>query len=106
MAFADAQGGFVAANYRQGNDNADGLGYCGAEGGACRSHIQGADEQIVQGDVENAGDGNEIHGALGISQAAENRTDDIIGCDERNADKANFQIGDCTRNRFGRCGNQ
>ena len=68
--------------------------------GSDRSHGHDTNKQIVQSDICHARNRNKIHRAFGISEPAEDRADDIIGCNKRNPDKADEQILYCSLHRF------
>ena len=91
---------FFLCDHCQGDSHAHSLGQRGPQGCARRSHMKTAHKQIVQPDIGRAGHRDKIHGAFGIPHPAENGTDNIIGRDKRNPQKADRQIGDGSRHRF------
>ena len=54
--------------------------------------MQRAHEEIVQGDVGDAGHRDEIHGAFGVPQPPKDGADDVIGGDEGDAHKTDGEI--------------
>ena len=62
------------------------------EGGAHRPHGEGADQNIVQDDIDDTGGEDENHRALRVTQSAEDAADHVVGGDEGNADKADQNV--------------
>jgi len=85
--------------YKRDRDT-DGLCQCRTKCGSDRSHGHDTNKQIVQSDICHTRNRNKIHRAFGISEPAEDRADDIIGCNKRNPDKADEQILYCSLHRF------
>lgn len=63
-----------------------------SERGARGAETKRAHEQVVKRNIAHAGAGDKIHGALAVTHAAENRAQNVIGRDERNAEKADGQV--------------
>ena len=90
--FAQVDAGLAFENDRQRNHHTDCLREGSPQCGTGRSQPHGTDKQIIQGYVGRTRHGNEIHGAFGIPQSAENRTDDVVCSDTGDSDKADGQI--------------
>ena len=84
---------FLLSNHQQSHKHTDCLGKGGAECCTNWPHMQCPHQQVIQTDIDYAGNGNKIHGSLGIPQPTENGTDDVIRCNEWNPKKANGKIG-------------
>ena len=50
--------------------------------------------KIIQGNIKSTGNRNEKHRTFRVSYAAENGADDVVGCDKRDAEKTDGQVGD------------
>ena len=83
---------FSFFHHKKGHAHTDCLGEGGSKCRAHRSQVKRSHEKVVQHNIYSAGHGDKVHGTFGISQAAENRADDIVGSDKRNAEKADYQI--------------
>ena len=75
-----------------------------AERRARGAEVQRAHEVVVERDVDDAGHGDEVHGVLAVTKAAEDRGDDVVRRDERNTDKADREIGVRALHGLLRCG--
>lgn len=71
---------------------------------AGRAQPEQADEQVIQRDIDDAGQRDKIHRGFGIAQTSENGTDDIVRRDERNSQKTYRQIARRSVNRLFRRG--
>ena len=89
---------------RERDEDAHRLRERGAERRARGAEVQRAHEVVVERDVDDAGDGDEVHGALAVTKAAEDRGDDVVRRDERNTDKADREIGERALHGLLRCG--
>ena len=54
--------------------------------------MEHAHKEIVQPDIGGARHGDKIHGAFAVAKSTEDRADDVIRRDERNAEKADGQV--------------
>ena len=54
--------------------------------------MQDSDEDDVEHDVGDTGDGNEVHRALRVPQASEDARNDVVGYDERDANETDIEI--------------
>ena len=89
---------------RERDEDAHRLRERGAERRARGAEAERPHEEEVQPDVHHAGRGDEVHGALAVTKAAEDRGDDVVRRDERNTDKADREIGERALHGLLRCG--
>ena len=54
--------------------------------------MKDTDEENVEHDVGDTGDGNEVHRALRVPQASEDARNDVVGYDERDANETDIEI--------------
>ena len=87
----------------EGKDHAHHFTGKGAPGGAGGAHVEGADEKVVQKDVDYAGNGNEGHGGFCVSHAPEKAAHCVIQYNEGHSGKADGQVGSGIFQRFRRC---
>ena len=76
----------------QGNNHACGLRNDRGEGRALCAQVEVSDENVIQRDVQNAGNRDKVHGTPRIPHAAENRRDDVVCDDERDSGEAYPQV--------------
>lgn len=100
MFFFQCQSRLFAENDPNGYDYANGLGQRCTQSRTGRTEAHPTDEQLVQRDVGNTGNGDKVHGTLGVTHSPEDGADDVIGCNEGDANKADGKIENRTIHRF------
>ena len=82
----------VSAYHDERDDNAQCLcKRCGQGSSRCII-VKDADEEYVEHDVGDTGDGDEVHRTLRVTQASEDACDDVVGYDERDADETDIEV--------------
>ena len=91
--------GFSVANEYQGNDHTESLGKCGSKGCSGWSHMEKANENVIQYNIGSTGNGHKLHGSFGITNATEYGADYVISWNKGNSDKTDDKIlcGTCHR---------
>ena len=87
----------------EGKDHAHHFTGKGAPGSAGGAHVEGADEKVIQKNVDYAGNGNEGHGGFCVSHASEKAAHCVIQHNEGHSGKADGQVGSGIFQRFRRC---
>ena len=95
--------GFPPQNHHQRDHHTDQLRKGRAQCRTCGAKTHGPHKQEVQSDIGRASHRDEVHRTFGISQPTEDRRDDIIGRDARDAKETDGQIGHRSRNGLFRC---
>lgn len=81
----------ASADPPQAQERGDGLGGGGGESGTGDAHVEAADEDEVEDDVEDGGDGEEVQRGAGVADGPEDRREVVEGDDgdhEQEADEA------------------
>ena len=74
------------------NDDRNALRDDRRDGRAFRPHANRAEEDIVEHDVQHAGDGDEVHRTARVAEPAENRRNDVVCGNQRNAERAVIEV--------------
>ena len=87
---ADGKGLFSEDGER--DDNGDKLRQHGGDGRARHIHVEYADQQQIPHDVYHTGDANKEEGKIGVSHAAQDAADHVIGDDDQDAAGADADV--------------
>ncbi len=93
----------VPSDGRQGENDADPLGQDRGQGRAEGAQVEGADEQHIQADIEEACNSDENHGAARVPLSAEDAGDGVIRRNEGKAEETGQQVSVRVAIGFGRC---
>ena len=71
-----------------------------------RSEMHRAHEEVIEHDIRRARNRDEVHRTFRVTEAAENRADDVVCCDERDTGEADGEVGHRALDRLRRGRNQ
>lgn len=76
----------------QGDDNRDALRDDRRDGRTLRPHADCAEKDVVEHDVQHAGDGDEVHRTARVTESAEDGRNDVVGRNQRDAKRAVIKV--------------